>query len=154
MKTKQSKRDLQKQFDSKVKELMTIGQNLPPSKPRPEDLRFRKALKKAMALEQELAPALNGIYRHITDVLQNETDKELFRLYPILQMGSTLSSWSPSKLIKTDLVFGDYLKLYTTWAKKAEKLLKAMEKDEPITEPAIIPKSQKKAVTVAGKAGE
>jgi len=152
--TRQSKSKQQKQFDSKVQELVSLANKLPPSKPSPEDLRFRKTLNKAMKLSVALEPALNGIYHHLTDVLQNETDRELFRLYPLLQMGATLSQYSPHRLVKTDLTFGDYIKLYTTWAKKAERLLQAMEKGETITEPAAVRKGQKQAATVARATGK
>jgi hypothetical protein len=116
-------------YNEAIRVAIELARQQPPRKPTPLDRRIAKARARAQALDKELEPAVNAIYRHLSDQLQGD-DRELFALYPLLCMGSTLSRYAPMKLVSPDLTFGDYIKLYTTWARKAQKLLQAIEAGE------------------------
>ena len=128
--TRSSRKATEAEFNEAARKVIEIGRQLPLRIPSPADKKFHLTMKKAMRLDKDLEPVKRAIYRRILDTLPSETDRELFRFYSMLQVGSVLSQYAPRHLVATDLTFGDYIKLYTTWAKKAEKLLKAAEPGE------------------------
>ena len=111
-------------------------------KPTPEDVQFHEAMLKALQLDKQLQPALHGIYRHLCQVLEPGRDLELFQLYVILQSGASLSLYAPRYLLSMDMVLGDYLDIYTRWARKAQDLL---QEQETKRRPAVRRKGQFRA---------
>jgi hypothetical protein len=122
----------------------------PAIKPNASDLKFHKDLQKVMQLDKQIQPAVNGIYRHLCQVLESERDRELFQLFVILQTGADLSLYAPRYVLSMEMILGDYIEIYTTWAKRAEELLQAMETGKAISKPGARRKSPRRA---SGRAG-
>ena len=115
----------------------------PPIKPM-TDKQFIAALKKTALLDARLQPILTGIYGHLYEVLPRESDRELLGMYGVLLMGSDLSLYAPRELL-----YGDCMAIFTTWAKKAERLLRSTKKGKlaKISKPGTR-KRQNKAVSI------
>ena len=114
------------------------------------DQQFHEDLQKVMQLDRQLQPALNGIYRHLCHILEAGHDRELFQLFVILQTGANLSLYAPRYVLSMEMVLGDYIDIYTTWARQAQDLLQAMETGKTISKPATGRKSPRRAVRRAG----
>jgi hypothetical protein len=114
-------------------------------KPSASDQQFHQALQKVMQLDQQLQPAISGLYRHLCDALETGHDRELFQLFVILQTGSNLSLYAPRHMLSMEMVLGDYLEIYTTWARKAEELLGTSQAIKTTTKPGTRRKHARKA---------
>lgn len=150
-KTNSRQKATEAEFEAAAQKVIEIGRRLPPKAKSQTDKKFDLAMKKAMRLDRDLEPVQRAIYRRVYDALQNPNDRELFEMYSVLHMGSVISKYAPRHLVATDLTFGDYIKLYTTWAKKAEKLLKATEPRKAPVRSSTTRKTQNKAARMTGR---